>query len=327
MRIAILGLGFSGLAVAWHLLQRPKVQVVLFDPAGVGGGASGLAAGLLHSYTGAHAKLNKHGIQGMESTSRLLKVAEAALDRPVADYSGMLRVALTEQQHHDFLTCAQRYSDVQWLTAHECQGLVPDLIAKDGLFVGSAISVNCKLYLQGLWEACASLGASLEKQAIQNLQELANFDRVVVTMGASSKLFPELSHLPLSPVKGQILELQWPEGMPHLPFPINSQAYLVRNGEGSTYFAGATFEKEFSTTEAVPEVAIAEIMPKICAFLPALKDAKVIGCYAGIRASTPNHQPIVAQVNDRCWVLAGMGSKGLLYHSLFASQLVQKIMD
>lgn len=323
MRIAILGAGLSGLAAAWHLLQYQKLQVVVFDPAGVGGGASGIAAGLMHPYAGAHAKLNWQGIEGMESTCELLKVAEKALGKPVAEYSGMLRMALTEQQHQDFKNCAKQYPDVEWLTVDECQTLVPGIVPKEGLLVRSAVTVNCGLYLQGLWKACEALGAQFEKSAVQSFEELAGFDRIIVAMGYASKMFPELAHLPLSPVKGQILELRWPEGLPHLPLPINSQAYLARSGEGASYFAGGTFERKFTTQEAIPEIAIAEIMPKICAFLPALEQAQVIGCRAGIRASTPNHRPLVARINERCWVLTGMGSKGLLYHSLFASRLAQ----
>jgi len=54
-RIAIVGGGFAGCAVAWHLLAAARpgapIAVALFDGAGLGGGASGAAAGLLHPFT------------------------------------------------------------------------------------------------------------------------------------------------------------------------------------------------------------------------------------------------------------------------------------
>lgn len=45
MRIAIIGAGFSGLAAAWYFLQQPHLEVTVFDKKGIGGGASGVAAG------------------------------------------------------------------------------------------------------------------------------------------------------------------------------------------------------------------------------------------------------------------------------------------
>ena len=52
-RYAIIGGGFAGVATAWHLLAHASgpVSVHLFDGAGIAGGASGAAAGLLHPYS------------------------------------------------------------------------------------------------------------------------------------------------------------------------------------------------------------------------------------------------------------------------------------
>ena len=55
-RYAIIGGGLAGVAAAWHLLaastalHRP-IAVHLYDKAGIAGGASGAAAGLLHPLT------------------------------------------------------------------------------------------------------------------------------------------------------------------------------------------------------------------------------------------------------------------------------------
>lgn len=55
LRCAVLGAGFAGLSVAWHLLQlSPQelhLSVDLYDEIGIGGGASGVAGGLLHPYS------------------------------------------------------------------------------------------------------------------------------------------------------------------------------------------------------------------------------------------------------------------------------------
>lgn len=55
-RVAVIGGGFAGLAVSWHLLAAARdsgrpMQLQLFDAFGLGAGGSGAAAGLLHPYT------------------------------------------------------------------------------------------------------------------------------------------------------------------------------------------------------------------------------------------------------------------------------------
>ena len=52
-RYAVIGGGFAGVATVWHLLAHAStpLRVHLFDGAGIAGGASGAAAGLLHPFS------------------------------------------------------------------------------------------------------------------------------------------------------------------------------------------------------------------------------------------------------------------------------------
>lgn len=51
----MIGGGFAGVATAWHLLQHASmacpVSLHLYDMAGIAGGASQAAAGLLHPFS------------------------------------------------------------------------------------------------------------------------------------------------------------------------------------------------------------------------------------------------------------------------------------
>lgn len=323
MRIAILGAGFSGLATAWHLVDAmPKTSITVFDPQEIGNSTSGMAAGLIHPYAGAHAKLNWQGLEGLAATQQLIDVASAAVERPVAIPSGLLRLAITEEQKLDFSRCAEQHPDVTWHTAEECCKMAPGITPAPGIKIRSAQTVNSALYLQGLWKACATRGIHFEKKHITHLAELDTFDAIIVAMGIASK---EFVNLPLTPVKGQILEVEWPRNTPPLPFPINSQAYIIMHPSNQSCFVGATFEKQFRSESSDLQTAKNDLIPKAVAILPFLENARILGGRAGIRASTPDHRPICKRINERCWVITGMGSKGLLYHALFAKLMCKMI--
>ena len=319
MKIAILGAGLCGLATAWHLLDKNITSdLTLFDPAGIGGGASGVAAGLLHPYAGARAKLNHFAQEGYTATQKLLDVATKSLGEPIVQPTGVLRIALSDQQKSDFAKTAKIYDDVEWWEADRCQATIEGLVEAPGIFIRSGATINTMKYLEGLWIACEAMGARLVQQAADSLDQ---FDQVIIAAGYASASFADI---PLNPVKGQVLELAWPEGLPPLPFGISSRAYLLMNSPNSC-LAGATFEHHFDSPAPDIEEAKKHILPKAAAIIPALATAKILDCRAGIRASTPNHLPLIGQVGEGRWVITGMGSKGLLYHALYAEQLVSLI--
>ena len=320
--IAIVGAGFAGLAVAWYLSQR-KVRVTLYDKNGIGGGASGLAAGLLHPYAGAHAKKNWMADEALPLSLQLLSIASQALGKTVYSPSGILRIALNEEQHCDFRKCAELHDDVEWWDARKCQSEVSGLPDAPGIMIRSGVAVDCPLYLKGLAKACQQAGVEFCKQEISDLDSLREQDAIVINAGPSCKQFEELAHLPLKLIRGQLLEVSWPSELPPLPFPLNSKAYLVMAPHHRTCYIGATFERNYQ------EVTEAEkyLLPKAYALFPPIQETKTLHAYAGIRVSTPDHRPLMKQINERLFVLTGLGSKGLLYHALFAKRLVEKIYN
>jgi glycine/D-amino acid oxidase-like deaminating enzyme len=93
-RIAIVGAGFAGIATAYHVFRQvadahaeatadgndrmvAPVRVTLIDEKRVAGGASGVAAGLLHPYT-PRGKIIWRGTEGVTATLELVEAAENA---------------------------------------------------------------------------------------------------------------------------------------------------------------------------------------------------------------------------------------------------------
>jgi glycine/D-amino acid oxidase-like deaminating enzyme len=326
--IAIIGAGFCGLAIAWFLLHsRPPfchANIRLFDSKKLGQGTSGLAAGLLHPYAGAHAKLNWRGWEGIHATKELLQIASQTLGQPVtAENLGILRLALNPEQQMNFQYCAQQYPQTtQWLSLMDCQRLTPGCALAPGLWIKGGLTVYPSLYLQGLWAACQQRGVQFEQRHIISLKETQEFDLTIVTTGAETLALPELSFLPLKLVKGQLLEFAWPSDLPPLTCTLNSHIYLVMTERNLSCLVGATYEKGYAEATTNITIAAENLLPHAYQLFPPLKEFSMIGCHAGLRAVTAQHRPLMHRLSSSVWILTGMGSKGLLYHALYAKELI-----
>lgn len=326
MKIAIIGAGFAGLATAWTILQRNQnkksVEVTIFEAKAIGGGASGVAAGLMHPFANVHSKLNRWGFESYAASMKLLNAAEAALGKRPYEGSGILRPALRPLQKDEYYLAAQKYpDDIRWIEADEVSNWLPGVIKNPAIFIKKGLTVFPDEYLQGLWLACQSQGAIFSQQSIHSLEELKHFDQIILTLGASSHSIKELADLPLRYTKGQILELLWPEGLAPLPMALNANIYCVMLPDLKRCLVGSTYEKQFASPQADLATAKGLIFPKLLEIYPPLKDAKILDCRAGVRVSTPQHLPWIKQINERCYLYTGLGSKGLLYHALYAERL------
>lgn len=276
MKIAVVGAGFAGLAAAYFLSKHHVVT--LLDSKGIGGGASGVSAGLLHPYPGEKGRKSWHADEAMADAKELIEVAETALGKPVAQREGILKIGL----------CQNPGSDV------ECLG-------EDRYLITSGITVDSTRYLQGLWRACEKQGVQLLLQSTELLDELRAFDRVVLAVGAGIRHFPECRHLNLGYVKGQVLtcRLKTP-----LQRSISAKRYTAVIDE-KTCHIGSTYEREFVDDVPCQETAIRLLQP----------EEEVLECKAAIRVTNRAHYfPLVEQINATTWVITAMGSRGLLYH-------------
>ncbi len=313
-RIAILGAGFAGLAVCWFLLKRGGVEVTLFDRQGPGGGASGTSAGLLHPFTGPNAKVPWNGLAAFDESRQLL--AEVAPETVRAD--GILRMAMSAQQRASFLCTSQTYPTVQWVD--DCRTVYPHLAPVAGILLSEGLTVHSQLYLEALYKRCQRLGMLFKKQEISSLQQFDAYAHVIVALGAEITGLPEFAQLPLRQVKGQILQVKWPEKFLELPLPITAGVYLV---PGSEVVLGATYEK--TPFPSANDFAHKELIPKLCEMVPAFPDPQIIGTRSGLRAVLAGHLPLVKQIDERIWIFTGLGSKGLLYHAWLAKRLADSL--
>jgi glycine/D-amino acid oxidase-like deaminating enzyme len=332
MRVAILGAGFAGMSVAYFLLHYKlgSVSIDLYDPEPIGGGVSGLSSGLLHTYPGKEARMSWRAHHCMRDAHRLLTIASQGAGRSVILSKGILRPALTEQQRNAFRTCAEDHSDTEWWDHKRCIEEVPGLYVPEesgGLYIKEGFTIDVQAYLYGLWQALAKFGVQYHRSTMVKQSDLALYNKILVAMGPATINIPGLKDLPITPIKGQILELEWPQGVAPPRISLNSYKYLVMSKDLKSCTVGATFEREFDSPHADLKKASAEILPHITSFFPALENAKILKCRAGFRAASPTHLPLVGQATESVFFMTGLGSKGLLYHAWVGKRVARAMIS
>lgn len=297
-KIAIIGAGLAGLACAYFL--QNKAQLTLFDEKGIGGGASGVAAGLLHPFGGVKARLNWQGQEGMAAALNLIeKVAPGSIV-----LRGIERIPISEEQRENFIESANRFEGLEW--------------KKDSLWIAEGIAVDIPIYLEALWN---QIEAEFIQEKVESLSELHEYNQIILAAGAGIFSFPEAKDLPLRKLKGQLLKIQIPKEIP-LPTHIRTaKVYIVPNVVDHTCTMGATFEKEFKKEGPDLELAKAKLLEGAYHLWPPLKQGKILSCEAGIRVSSKHHKPLAIRIDERICAVTALSSKGLLYHAYMAKEI------
>ncbi|XP_011078618.1 uncharacterized protein LOC105162307 isoform X2 [Sesamum indicum] len=227
--------------VLQHGSRESHLSVDIYDEVGIGGGASGVAGGLLHPYS-PKVKLLWRGAECWNETLNLLHIAEGALlklvnqgkcetlennESPIVRRRGILRPAINLKNMKIMTENAQNcIANCRIEPIHEdaAQNLVPNLSVPLNLafFMPQALNINAQSYLEGLYLACQNLVNDMStlghvhrelhfhQKSVQSLLDLAGeYDAVIICLGARAVFLPELSgKLPLRTCRGIITHLQ-----------------------------------------------------------------------------------------------------------------------
>lgn len=308
MKIAIIGAGFAGLGAAYFLQEMGDVSLTLFDPNGVGGGASGVSSGLLHPYPGFYARRSHKADEALLLTKQLLRFAEQHTPHKVSLQNGILRFATNEEQKKNLKSYAEKWGDIEE-------------VEKDTFLLHSGVTVLSQNYMTGLFRGLEKKGTELVKKSISTLEELDHFDHIIVAAGYGVRTFKECSHLNIKFLKGQSLTM---EGEPPYTLSAISKGYIAHLGNRETFHLGSTYEREFQSVEPDQEVACALLSEK----LALCKQAKILKCQAGVRVCNRSHYlPVVEKVGPKITVFTGLGSRGLLYHAYYGRILAHSLLS
>ncbi len=290
-----MGGGYAALAACWHLLQKnpaPSITLYIEKQTDI---ASTISTGLLHPYPGKFARRSIKADAAIQATLELLQIAEGYLQQKVYQKTGVLKIAIAEEQK-PFFAKAATHGDAIWND--------PELLIPHG------ITVFSERYIQGLTLACQSKGVKIERKRVTALADLPG--KILVAAGAESICFDECKELPLNLTKGRVLVCR---GHP-VERPIIAGRHISPSFDPEICYIGSTYERE---GEEVDPFSLKGEMESYISFV---KELSIIGIKEGFRCSNKgSYLPLVKQLNERIVVFAGLGSRGLLYHALFAKEL------
>ncbi|KAM7263172.1 hypothetical protein ACFE04_000855 [Oxalis oulophora] len=336
-KYAVLGAGFAGLSVTWHLLNHSPREthlcLDLYDEAGIGGGASGVAGGLLHPYS-PKVKLVWQGAECWKESLKLLRIAETAIQTQsdinpkefLVRRRGILRPATNSKTLNILTQNAQdclHSCKIDTIDSNTAQSLVPNLAVplNSAFYMPEAVNVNSRRYLEALFLACENFVKEssdgrkeihLRKKSICKLLDLeGDYDAVIICMGAKAKELPELSErLPLRTCRGVITHLQLPddksEAYSDNSPSILSDAWLAIQGThslymGSTWNWNSTNSSQHVSKEEA-DAALHELLPKASKVYPNIENWACVDAKAGLRAMPPltahGSLPLLGCVDD-----------------------------
>jgi glycine oxidase len=310
----MIGGGIIGLSLALELSET-KRQVTVFERGEVMRESSWAAAGMLAA-------------ADPENPSAL---------RPLAEWSARLYPQFLEriQQLSGLevpLRTTQALQGVHHLPQNlapldsaSLQALLPDLqTGGRSFFALEEASLDPRNLCQALPKAVRASGATIHEHfPVHNVSEhndsvafLAGeehwtADLLIYTAGAWSG---ELADIPVTPRKGQILEVHHP-GPETLKIVLRTpEIYLVPRGPergGERIVIGATVE-EAGFDKQLRTAATEKILATAAALWPPIRRASVTAEWTGLRPATPDELPVIGPISARRWVAAGHFRNGIL---------------
>jgi glycine/D-amino acid oxidase-like deaminating enzyme len=300
----VAGRGFCGLAVAYFLKKKyPTQQVILFDPNPLHSCASSAASGILEPIGGRLVVRSLYADIALQETKILLDAVSEHLQQKVYEANGVLHHPIHPEQAALFEKKAQEFPHYYGLNEQKA------LIVKEGMNVFS------QLYLEGLFSLVLSMGVEFKNEKIDIRPSDVN---IVLAVGAAIN---EFSPNPLRLTRGQALTVE--RGAQSFTIPVVHKGYIALDPNPSIYHVGSTYERDLLDLPADPARAKKELFARNKEIFEELDRLKVIEVRSGIRVYDVQDPkiPRIVRLAPNVVALTGMGSKGLLYHALFAKKI------
>ena len=356
MHVLVLGAGIIGVSIADELARR-GASVTVLDMRSAGRGASQASAGILAPYTEAHERgpLFELGTRSLALFDAFVAGARERGGRTI-DYarSGTLEVALSDDDASRLRASKAWLEAVgvstEWLDSPDARAFEPAVTpaVRGALFNARNGWVGVGSLVVALVESAKRSGAVFHSpvEAVEVAPRAKgadvragdrrySADAVVLAAGSWSGRvkISGVPPLPIRPVRGQLLHLQWAgeTGRPAAPPPSRvlwgTGCYIVPWPDGSL-LVGATVEEagfdERVTTEGVRSLAEAA-----GDLVPAAKAGEFIAARAGLRPAAPDGLPVIGPFGAAPSVVVATGHyrNGVLLAPLTATMVADVVLE
>lgn len=345
--LVVCGGGIIGLSVAWEAAREGR-SVTVVDPA-PGSGATSVAAGMIAPVTEAHygeeALLRANLASAQRWPAFAARLEEASGCGVGYDDAGTLAVAADPSDRVALEELARFHTALGLpstpMGALACRRAEPLLAPgiSGGLDVPGDHRVEPRKVAAALLVAIDRAGGEVVADEVTSvLVESGRCAGVATASGATWRApvtllaagwasaglagLPESVTPPVRPVKGQLLRLRLPAG---LPAPVRTVRALVRGQmvyvvprPGGEVVVGATSE-ELGTDRRVTAGAVYQLLRDATAVMPILAEAEVEQLLAGLRPGSPDNAPLVGESGlDGLLVATGHFRHGILLAPLTA---------
>lgn len=330
----IIGQGLAGSLLAWQLLQRGhSVRVIAGNQPG---GSSQVAGGLVNPLAGLRFGLPDRIEDWLNAAHAIYAELEQALATRLWHPLPMWRLFRSEKQVRFW---RRRLDDPKSRAnlgrALSAEELAPAIHAPWGGFEQRRTGfLELPALLRGMADLLA--GKGLLEDAVFDPTELEiqpgsvrwhglEADCCVFCEGFRALDNPWFGHLPVRPVRGEILTIALRE--PVINTILNGEVWLIPLGDGR-YRLGATHGYDHSDTE--PSVSGAqELIAKLADLLPGSPEAQIIDHAVGIRPATHDKKPLLGRhpEHQQLAICNGFGARGVLIGPWHVERLVDHLLN
>jgi glycine oxidase len=346
--VVVVGAGIIGVSIADALARRGS-DVTVLDMRSAGRGASRASAGILAPYIEAHehTPLLELGTRSLALFDDFVRGVEERSGRKV-EYarSGTLEVALDEPD------VSRLRGSKAWLDliGVECEWLDPSRLrseepavsrsAAGALFIGKHGFVGVSSLIGALVQSARLAGAVFESSIeVSQVESSPNHvevragdrryraDHLVLAAGSWSKRVRVSGApvLPVRPVRGQLLQLAWPETPRPNRVVWGPRCYTVPWSDGAL-LVGATVE-DVGFDESTTADGVRELTDAVSALLPGARGAAFIEARAGLRPALPDGLPAIGPLVPRVTAATGHYRNGILLAPLTAALVSGLLYD